>query len=382
MRIPPNLFGIAFGLTGLSVIWSAAQALLGVPAAVSYSMAVFAAVVWLLLMLAYLAQGRGQIAADLRDPVLSPFISGAVIAPLILSTRLGAVAPAAGRVLVCVFLALTVLIGGLITAQWIVGDTPQSAAHPGYLIPTAVGGLVGAYAAAAVQLRAIGAVAFGIGLICWGLVGSTVLGRLFFRALPPAALVPTLAIEILPPAMAGNAWFQLTGGAVNVVSYAIGGYLILMAVVQLCLVPVYRRLRFGPGFWVFTFCYAATVINALAWLRITRPAGTDAMAIVLVTLITLLMAIVAARTIVELARGQFLPAPANCGTPSTAAHEIHAVREAGLAHRPHRDPAGAVVPREVGLREAHKDVAGRQLQDEPGAELADHAEHVPPAHGP
>jgi tellurite resistance protein len=36
--------------------------------------------------------------------------------------------------------------------------------------------------------------------------GSTVIGRLFFRPLPPPALVPTLAIELVPPVTAGMAW--------------------------------------------------------------------------------------------------------------------------------------------------------------------------------
>jgi tellurite resistance protein len=80
MRIPPNFFGIAFGLTGLSVAWHTSRAVLGVPVAVSDTIAILAAVVWLVLAGCYLAQGRARIGADLKDPVLAPFLAGAVIA--------------------------------------------------------------------------------------------------------------------------------------------------------------------------------------------------------------------------------------------------------------------------------------------------------------
>jgi tellurite resistance protein len=99
---------------------------------------------------------------------------------------------AAGRVVVVVFLAL----------------------------PTVAGGRVGAYAAATVGLHALAA----------------------------AALVPTLAIELLLPAGARMAWFGLDHDAVDVVARGLGGYAVLMALVQLRFVPAYLRLRYTPGF--------------------------------------------------------------------------------------------------------------------------------------
>ena len=50
--------------------------------------------------------------ADLRDKVLAPFAALAVITPLIVSAALATSPFGAGRVLVIVFLALTVALGG------------------------------------------------------------------------------------------------------------------------------------------------------------------------------------------------------------------------------------------------------------------------------
>ena len=43
---------------------------------------------------------------------------------------------------------------------------------------------------------------FGYGMICWLILGSLIMGRLLFRPMLPAALVPTLAIEVAPAAVA------------------------------------------------------------------------------------------------------------------------------------------------------------------------------------
>jgi tellurite resistance protein len=308
-RVPPNLFGIGFGLSGLGQAWHAAGPVLGVPGAVADAIYIIAAGVWLALVVAYAAQGPRRMLADLRDPVLTPFSSLAVITPMILAAALATVAPAAGRVLVIIFLAVTVALGGWLTGQWIAGDLNADSLHPGYYLPTVAGGLVGAGAAAQVHLHALAVASFGIGILCWVLVGSLLLNRLFFRRLLPAPLMPTLAIEFAPPAVAGVAYFALTGGAVTFIAAALGGYAILMAVVQLRLVPLYARLRFSPGFWSFTFSYAAGATDALLWITATKPAGARAYAAVVIALITALIAAIAGRTVVAAVRGQPLSPP-------------------------------------------------------------------------
>lgn len=170
-RIPPSLFAIASGLAGL---------------------------------------------ADLRDPVLAPFVPVITIVPMILAT----VAFTAGRILVVIFLAVTLTAGGWLTGQWIAADLDQDSLHTGYFLPTVAGGLVGAGAAA-----------------------------------------------------------------------------------------------FSPRFWAFTFPYAAAAADALLWIARTRPPDAAGYAIVVITLITVFIAAIAARTIIAITRRQFLPAPLPAALP-------------------------------------------------------------------
>jgi tellurite resistance protein len=307
-RVPPTLFAIALGIAGLTEAWRAAGPLLGTPQAVPDALSILDAALWLVLVGAYLAQGPRIILADLRDPVLSPFVSASALTAMILSAALAKDAFSAGRVLVIVFLAVTIALGGWLTGQWMTGGIEPDSVHPGYFLPTAAGGLIGANAAAQVHLHALAEASFGIGIVSWVLLGSTILNRLFSRPALPNALVPTMAIELGIPAVAGPAYFAVAGQTVSFMACALGGYAVLMALVQVRLIPVYRRLSFTPGFWSFTFAYAAAGADALIWLAITKPPAATGYAIAVITLLTAFVLWIAFRTVVLAVRRQLFPA--------------------------------------------------------------------------
>jgi tellurite resistance protein len=307
-RVPPNLFAIALGIAGLAQAWYAAVPLLGTPQAIPDALSILDAALWLVLAGAYLAQGPRIVLADLRDPVLSPFVSASALTAVLLAAALAQDAPAAGRVLVIVFLAITIGIGGWLTGQWMTGGIEPDSVHPGYFLPTAAGALIGANAAAQVHLHALAEASFGIGVICWVLFSSMILNRLFTRPALPAALVPTMAIELGVAAVAGPAYFAVAGRTVSFMACALGGYVVLMAVAQLRLIPVYLRISFTPGFWSFAFAYAAAAADALVWLAIKKPPGTAGYAIAVIALLTAFVSWIAFRTVVLAVRGQLFPA--------------------------------------------------------------------------
>jgi tellurite resistance protein len=307
-RVPPNLFAITLGIAGLAQAWHAAVPVLATPQAVPDALDILDAALWLVLVGAYLAQGPRIIMADLRDPVLSPFVSASALTAMLLAAALATDAFTAGRVLVVVSVAVTIALGGWLTGQWMTGGIELDSVHPGYLLPTAAGGLIGANAAAQVHLHALAEASFGIGVICWVMLGSMTLNRLFTRPALPSALVPTMAIELGIPAVAGSAYFALAGRTVSFVACVLGGYAVLMALVQVRLIPVYCRLSFTPGAWSFTFAYAAAAADALVWLAITKPPAATGYAIAVIALITAFVSWIAFRTVVLAVRGQLFPA--------------------------------------------------------------------------
>jgi tellurite resistance protein len=305
-RVPMNLFGIPFGLLGLAGSWQVAAQVAGVPPGVGTALLVLAAAGWVVVIGLY--AWRGRPATDLFDPVAAPFAAPAVIIPMVLAAKaVYPVAPALGTVLFDVFLVLTVLLGGWLTGQWIHQPVQWAQIHPGYFLPTVAGGMLGGAEAVAIGQQRLGEVMFGLGLVCWLMLGTLVLGRLFLGPKLPTPLVPTLAIEVAPAAVTSQAYLALNGHRLDVVAAGLAGYGLLMVVAQLRLIPDYARLRFMPSTWAFTFAWAAVVSVAMEWIDLTRPPGARAYEYALLAAVTVLIGSIAIRTGLAIARRQLLP---------------------------------------------------------------------------
>jgi tellurite resistance protein len=309
--ITANMFGISYGLAGLANCWGYAAVLGLAPAWVADALFIITAAVWLALVVGYFLQvphRPGGWRRELTDPVLAPFVSLAPIVGMLLATGLMPHAPGTGRWLFGVFAAVTIVLAGWMTGQWLVEDLDLDRLHSGYVLPAVAGGLIAAIGAALAGWTGIAEAFFGLGVLSWLLIDSVIMARLLlFRPRLPAPLTPTLAIEVAPPALAGLAYLAITRGRVDAVALALAGFTALAVVVQVRLIPVYRRLSFGPAFWSFAFPYSAVAIFALHWINYGKPAGHTVWAWVVLAAITAFIAALAAQTTVALARRRFLP---------------------------------------------------------------------------
>lgn len=310
VKAPPNLFSIPFGLCGLATVWRSMTELHGTPAAVSAVLFILAAAVWLVLLAAAatrIAPRPRRLVEEITDSALSPFWALPAIVGILLSVGLEPYAEGPAKVLFLVFFVVTILYGGWVTGQWIVGDLDQAKFHPGYFLPTVAGGFVGAEGCAIFGLDGLGWLSFGMGAICWIMLGSVIVNRLFMVRMLPPPLVPTLAIELAPPAVGGLAYLQLHGAVADPIAYVFAGYTGLMVLVQLRLIPLFARAPFSPAFWSLTFAWCAAAALAIRWLGIEHPSGETLWATLVAVTASLLVLAIAARTLVELRRGGFLP---------------------------------------------------------------------------
>jgi tellurite resistance protein len=267
--------------------------------------------VYLLLLAAFALRLIGaprSVLAALADPILSPFTALLPIVGMLLALGLQPHAPTVARALFLVCFAATMLLAGWLTGEWIVAPRTIDHLHPGYFLPSVAGGFVGAQGAATLGLAGLGWLGFGVGWVGWVVLDSLLLGRLIARPGLPAALRPTLAIEVAPAALAGSAYFAVTHGRTDAVAYGLAGYAMVMVLVQLRLLPLYRQLAFAPSFWSFTFPWAAVVTDALHWIGLERPAAAAILAAVALGGLSVLVGGIALRSLIALRRGTFLPA--------------------------------------------------------------------------
>lgn len=309
VRVTPNLFGIAFGLAGLTGAWQVAHRLDMVPAWPNAVLLVLTALVWVVLVVAWAVNVRRTgrtVGSELRDPVFAPFLGLVPTTAVLIGVGVFGLAPGLGRVLVIAAAAGVVVLGGWLTGSWIRSDLSLDDIHPGYYLPTVAGGLVCGYGLAEVGEPGWGTAAFGLGLVCWLLIGSIVLLRLLTRPLPPPRLVPTLAINLAPPVVAGNTHFALTGGRVDSVAAVLAGFVVLLVVAEVTMVGTYRRLAFSAGFWAFTFTYAAAATYGIRWAGHLGGPAARPLTWVLLGAVTLFIGAIAVRSVSALARGTFL----------------------------------------------------------------------------
>jgi tellurite resistance protein len=307
--ITPNLFGIAYGLAILATCWGYAALLKLAPALVADILFIIAAAVWLVLVVSYLPQVTRQPGgwyAELTHPVTAPFISLIPIVGMLLTTGLMPHAPAAGKWLFAAFAAVTVVLAGWMIGQWIVERLDLDKLHPGYVLPAVAGGFIATVGAALAGWSGVAQTFFGLGLVSWLVIDSIILARLYFRPPLPPELQPTLAIEVAPPALAGLAYLAITHGKVDAVAFALGGYTLLAALVQVRLISVYRQLHFAAGSWAYAFPYAAVATLALHWVNYAHPPGYRIWAWVVMVAITAFIAALAAETAAAFARHRLL----------------------------------------------------------------------------
>jgi tellurite resistance protein len=316
-RLPPNLFAVSFGLAGVAETWSAVAANWGTGRVAADIAWIATALVWVVTLGCYLANVAARRAwrTELGDATFGPFVALTAIVPMLCGAALAGSAHAAGVAVWAAGLVATVGLGGWLSAEWIMSDLRPAQLHPGYFLPTVAGGFLAAGSSAQLGFGTLAHVMFGYGAICWLALGSILLQRLFTEPRLPVPLLPTMAIEVAPPVVAGAAWFAINGGRVDAVAAGLAGYAGLMVLVQVRLVALYRTVPFGPAWWAFTFSYAAVGVDGIGWLAHEHAIGGRTWSLVIAAVTTLAIGALLVRTAHSLARGRFLP-PAPAPAPA------------------------------------------------------------------
>src|SRR5262249_53998671 len=138
-------------------------------------------------------------------------------------------------------LAATTLIGAWVTGDWILGKGRLSQGHPRYLLPTVAAAQIAPPGAAALGPHPLALRPVRAGAVRCVVPGSVHRRRLFTQPGLPPALLPTMAIEAASAAVASDAWFSINGGRPGPLALMLGGYVLLMVMVQLRLVPAFLR---------------------------------------------------------------------------------------------------------------------------------------------
>jgi tellurite resistance protein len=316
-RVPMNTFAIAFGLAGLAATWSLADHALAAPPAVAITLWALTAIAWIWLIVTHAVAGRRsgrRLIDQLRSPVQGPIAALVPVVAMLIGGEVYEYFPALETGIVVAFIVIAALFAGWLLAQWSQGPFRIEDVHGGYFLPTGAAAFIAAGSAAKVGLHGLGLGAFAVGIFFWIVVSALILARIAVKGPLPAPLVSTLAIYVAPPAVGGLAWFALNGGRADLIAYGLAGLTAALTLMQIGLIPAYRRLAFSTGFWSFTFPYAAVARQTVDWLTIEHPALWRVWAWLVVAAITAFIAAIAVRWLLSFRTSSMTRAAGRMGT--------------------------------------------------------------------
>jgi tellurite resistance protein len=317
--VPASYFGIVLGLAGLGGAWRHAAQVWSLPSLPGEVLMLIAAIVWLLVSALYAAKwifAREAALQELEHPVQCCFVGLIGVATMLVSlaglpySRLGA------QILFALGAAFTLGFAVWRTGILWQGGRDPAATTPVLYLPACAGAFVTATAAAALGYRDWGQLAFGAGLFSWLAIESVLLHRLYTVASMPAALRPTLGIQLAPPVVGGLAYLSVTPGAPDPLAYAMLGYGLLQALLLLRLLPWIRQQPFAPSYWAFTF--GATSLAAVPLVMVERGTTGAVASIAPYTFIAanLVVGLIAVATVRLMFQGRLLPrAPTGQASP-------------------------------------------------------------------
>ncbi|MDB5857120.1 MAG: potassium-tellurite ethidium and proflavin transporter [Ramlibacter sp.] len=308
--VPASYFGIVLGLAGLGGAWRHAAQSWGLPRGVGEVLMLFAAIAWLLLLALYAFKwihAREQALQELEHPVQCCFVGLIGVATMLVAMAALPYSRPAAQLLFVLGATFTIVFAVWRTGILWQGGRDPAATTPVLYLPTVAGLFVTATTAAALGHGDWGQLAFGAGFFSWLAIESVLLHRLYTVASMPAALRPTLGIQLAPPVVGAVAYLSVTPGVPGPLAYAMLGYGLLQALLLLRLLPWIRQQRFAPSYWAFTFGATALAAAPLAMLERGTTGAVAAIAPYLFVAANIVVGLVAVGTVRLILQGRMLP---------------------------------------------------------------------------
>jgi len=297
-NFPISWFAVVMGMTGFSIAWHRAEALLALSSGPSVFLLAATVGIFVLLLAFYLAKVvkyPQQVRAEFVHPVKLNFFPTISIGLVLLSI---AFQPYSMTVsLMCWSLGAVLHLGFTlyVLSVWL-HQTHFEISHinPAWFIPI-VGNILVPISGVRHASPEISWFFFSIGLVFWLVLLTIIFYRIFFHNPLPAKLLPTLFILIAPPAVGFVSWVQLNGelDAFGRLLYYTALFLTLMLLTQL---RRFLKLEFFLSWWAYSFPMAAITIATFLMYDLLRLPFLKGLAVVLLGLLTMLIGVLIVKT--------------------------------------------------------------------------------------
>lgn len=303
-HFPISFFAVVMGLTGLTLAWEKAAAVLGYPVIISQILLIISASAFLIIVLTYATKAKKHphaIIEEFHHPIKMSFFPAFSIGLLLMSIATLHMSEQLSLYLWSV--GCTVHLGFTLYAlgQWLHHPkfkVPHST--PAWFIPV-VGNILVPIAGVEHGFIELSWFFFSIGLIYWIILKTLIFNRMFFHEPLPQKLLPTLFILIAPPAVGFISYTKLNGELDNFarILFYTAMFLVLLLLSQL---PKFLNIKFFMSWWAYSFPLAASTIAALNMYHFTPSPFLAYLSIGLLLLATSVITLLFFRTLLAMKR--------------------------------------------------------------------------------
>jgi tellurite resistance protein len=274
---PIGFFGSTMGLTGLSIAWSVAHSVFGLPLWIATTIAALSVTAFVVLLVAYGIKAvcaPDKVLAEFRHPIAGNLFGTFLISLLLLPIVLAPACLNVAQVVWGVGAAGMIVFALTIVSRWLSDRQQVAHATPAWIVPV-VGMLDVPLALPSLGLPPLPEVmilSLAVGLFFAIPLFTLIFSRLVFEAPMPDTLQPTLLI-LAAPFSVGFSSYVVTVGHIDLFATAL--YFLMLFVLAVLLGRL-RMLRgccpFRVTWWAVSFPLAAAALIARALLALATVA--------------------------------------------------------------------------------------------------------------
>jgi tellurite resistance protein len=295
---PIGLFASVMGLSGLSIAYQRFEQVFELHFGAGLVLLTLSYGVFAMVSTAYLiklVKHTQHVVGEFNHPVKGSFFPAIAISLLLLGIGTLEVWREAARLLWIMGAGLQIIFTILIMSRWLNRSYEIVHANPAWFIPV-VGNIIVPIAGVEFAHREVAWFFFSVGLFFWFVLTTVIFSRLIFQSPLSPQLMPTLFILAAPPAIGFVAYTKMTGemdGFAHVLFYVA----IFFVALLFAMVKNFTRINFFVSWWAYTFPLCAVTIATILAFKFTGLLLLGWLAALLLTVTTLIVAMVALKTI-------------------------------------------------------------------------------------
>ena len=310
-HFPVSAFGATLGLAGFAMLWREAGDTMIVETGLPTPLFGLSAGFYIAVLILYVlkcVRHPDALVEDFTNPVTANFFAAASMTMILLAAGMAPHAPGLAEGMWAIGTIAQIGVSALIVNQWMSRDCHVTSATPTWFLPIA-GNMLIPIVGTPMGYEQIGWMTLGVGILFWMVVQTVVFYRLLFKAPMEHPQRPTIAIIIAPPSLAFTAYLVLNEGILGGPAYMFFGLAIFMTFITLPQVPALMRIPFGLSWWSYIFPLSAFGVAAFLLSDASGNPVLEAVAILVLAVLSLLVAIVSALTVRALIRGELFRLP-------------------------------------------------------------------------